>query len=73
MAKQVEAKKWPLYEILKAQRSAWSCAAFVALFLVWVGHVPVLPVLAGCLLGVAVSMLKSWPQSRPKSVVRGGR
>ena len=73
MAKRMEAKAWSLYEIVKAQRLAWSCAVFVGLFLVWVGHVPVLPVLAGCLLGVAVSILKSWPHLKPKSVVRGRR
>ena len=73
MANLMEAKARLVYEIAKTQRLAWSCALFVGLFLVLVGHVPFLPVFAGCILGVAVTALKAWPHPKPKSVVRGGR
>ena len=60
-------------EFVKAQRVACSCALVVGLFLVLHGHVPFLPVLAGCILAVTVSTMRSWPRLKPKPVIRGGR
>lgn len=61
------------YELVKGQRLAWSCAVIVGLFLVFIGHVPFFPVLAGCLLAVTLSIVRSNPRLKPKPVVRGGR
>jgi hypothetical protein len=49
-----------LYALLRQQRLAWSCAAVVGLFLVLVGHAPTVPVFTGCVLAVALSLLRSW-------------
>jgi len=48
-------------EVAKQQRLAWSCAILVGLFLTVVGRAPVLPVLAGCLLGIGIAVLRAWP------------
>jgi hypothetical protein len=61
------------FELAKTQRVASSCALVVGLFLTWYGHVPFLPVLAGCILAVAISTMRAWPQLKPKPVIRGGR
>ena len=61
------------FELVKAQRLAWSCAVIVGLFLVLVGHVPFFAVVAGCILAVAISTMRAWPRLRPKPVLRGGR
>lgn len=60
-------------EVAKRQRVAWSCSLVVGLFLTWYGHIPVLPVLAGCLLAVSISTMRAWPTMKPKPVIRGGR
>ena len=60
-----------LLETLKKQRLAWSWAVVVGLFLVVAGHAPVLPVVAGCLLALGISVLRAWPQRVTKSPVRG--
>jgi hypothetical protein len=60
-----------LVGVLKQQRLAWSCAILVGLFLVLIGHIPVLPVLAGCILAVGFSVLRA--KSRLPSRVRGKR
>jgi|KBSMisStaDraftv2_1062788.scaffolds.fasta_scaffold100126_1 hypothetical protein len=61
-------------EILKKQRMAWSWAVIVGLFLILLGHAPVLPVIAGCALAIAISMLRSVPRSQVRPVrARGGR
>jgi hypothetical protein len=62
-----------LLETLKKQRLAWSWAVVVGLFLVVVGHAPILPVIAGCLLAVGISLLRAWPSVSPKTAVRGTR
>jgi len=61
------------FELAKTQRMAWSCALVVGLFLTWYGHVPVFPVLAGCILAVTISTMRAWPRLKPKPVIRGGR
>jgi hypothetical protein len=61
------------FELVKAQRLAWSCAVIVGLFLVLVGHVPFFAVVAGCILAVAISTMRALPRLKPKPVVRGGR
>jgi len=60
-------------ETLKKQRLAWSWAVVVGLFLVVVGHAPVLPVIAGCLLAVGISVMRAWPRISTKAAVRGAR
>ena len=62
-----------LYELVKGQRLAWSCSVLVGLFLVLIGHIPIFPVLTGCLLAVAFSAVRARASLRPKPVVRSGR
>ena len=62
-----------LLGILKKQRMAWSWAVIIGLFLIVVGHAPILPVIAGCSLAVGISVLRAWPSVRPKVAVRGTR
>jgi hypothetical protein len=57
-------------ETLKKQRLAWSWAVVIALFLVFFGHAPVLPVIAGCILAVCVSVMRAWPHRPAKFPVR---
>ena len=59
------------FETLKKQRMAWSWAVIIGLFLVVAGHAPVLPVVAGCLLAVGISVLRAWPHRMGKSSIRG--
>ncbi len=56
-------------EVAKQQRLAWSCAIVVGLFLTVFGHAPVLPVVAGCVLGIGIAVLRAWPRASS----RGGR
>ena len=60
-------------ETLKKQRLAWSWAVVVGLFLIVVGHAPILPVIAGCLLAVGISVMRAWPRIGAKAAVRGTR
>ena len=50
-----------IFEAAKRQRVAWSCAILVGLILTVWGHAPVLPVLGGCVLAIAVAVLRAWP------------
>ena len=59
-----------LLETLKKQRMAWSWAVIIGLFLVVVGHAPVVPVIAGCLLAVGFSVLRAWPHQTAEIPVR---
>jgi len=62
------------YDVMKHQRLACSCALIVGLFLVLMGHAPVLPVIAGGALGIAVVTLRSWPTLKAKKTpLRSGR
>ncbi len=62
------------YEVMKHQRLACSCALIIGLFLVLMGHAPVLPVIAGCALGIAMITLRSWPMLKAKKIPsRSGR
>jgi hypothetical protein len=60
-----------LLDVLKKQRLAWSWAVIIGLFLIVLGHAPVLPIIAGCLLAVGISVLRAWPQRIGKSSARG--
>jgi hypothetical protein len=60
-----------LLDVLKKQRLAWSWAVIIGLFLIVLGHAPVLPIVAGCLLAVGISVLRAWPQRIGKSSARG--
>jgi hypothetical protein len=48
---------------IKKQQLVWSCALVVGLFLILIGHVSAIPVLAGCALAIAFATLRS-PRSR---------
>jgi hypothetical protein len=56
-------------ELAKQQRIAWSCALLVGMFLCVFGHAPVLPVVAGCLVAMGITILRS----RRASSARGKR
>jgi hypothetical protein len=51
---------------IKKQRLVWSCALLVGLFLLLVGHLPTVPVLAGCALAIAYVTLRSPQIRQPK-------
>ena len=60
------------YEILKRQRLACASAMIVALFLVFIAHAPILPVVAGCLLAMGLAVLRSLSrQTKNISLGRG--
>jgi MFS superfamily sulfate permease-like transporter len=62
-----------VYEILKEQRLARSSAVIVGLILVVVAHAPVLPVVAGCVLAMAITVLRSSSRRKKDLAVRGDR
>ena len=45
--------------VMKRQRLVWSAAIIVALVLILVAHAPVFPVIAGCLIALATTTLRS--------------
>ena len=52
-----------IFEAVKQQRLAWSCAIVVGLFLTMYGRAPVLPVAAGCILAIGFAVLRAWPKT----------
>lgn len=54
----------PSYEVIKQQRILWGCALVVGFILIYYGNAPIIPVIAGCALVVAVSSLRSRFSSR---------
>ncbi|HYU47793.1 MAG TPA: hypothetical protein VEK84_16650 [Terriglobales bacterium] len=48
-----------IFETMKQQRVAWSCALLVGMFLTVFGHAPVLPVAAGCILAIGMATLRA--------------
>ena len=48
-----------VWEILKQERLARSSAVIVGLILIMVVHAPVLPVVAGCVLALGISVFRS--------------
>jgi len=54
-----------ILQVAAKQRLVWISAVLVALFLSVYGRAPLLPVVAGCLLAVGVSVLRAWP-GRPR-------
>ncbi len=56
-------------EVIKEQRIACSCAVLVGMFLCAFGHAPVLPVVAGCLVAIGITILRA----RPAASTRGNR
>lgn len=52
-----------VFELAKQQRPTWSGAILVAMFLSVFGHAPVLPVIAGCVLAIGISVLRAWPRA----------
>lgn len=54
-----------LYCVLKQQRLAWSSALIVGMTLTLIAHAPVIPVVAGCILVMLSSLVRSW--ARPKA------
>jgi len=61
-----------IMESIKKQRLVWSWSLIVALFLVWVGHAPVWPVVAGCALAIAFSTWRATSNSRLKAAPTRG-
>lgn len=53
-----------LYRVLKQQRLAWSSALIVGMTLTLIAHAPVMPVVAGCVLVMVSSLIRSL--ARPK-------
>jgi hypothetical protein len=51
---------------IKKQRVVWSCALLVCLFLLLVGHLPAIPVLAGCALAITYVTLRSAQSRQPR-------
>jgi hypothetical protein len=63
-----------IIESIKKQRMAWSWSLIIGLFLVLVGHAPVVPVITGCALAIAYSTWRTRSITRFKAVsLRGGR
>jgi hypothetical protein len=63
-----------IMESIKKQRMVWAWSVIIGLFLVLVGHAPVLPVITGCALAIAYSSWRSRSMTRLKPMpVRGGR
>jgi hypothetical protein len=60
-----------LYAAIRQQRLAWSSAIVVGFTLVLLADAPVLPVVGGCVIVVAVSILRSWSNLKPKAMARG--
>jgi predicted PurR-regulated permease PerM len=58
-----------MWETAKQQRVAWSCAVLVGMFLTVFGRAPVLPVVAGCILAIAMATLRS----RSRAGLRGSK
>ena len=58
---------------LKQQRLVWSWSLIVGLLLVWLGHAPMLPVIAGCALAILMSTLRTASHGQPKPWQHGGR
>jgi MFS superfamily sulfate permease-like transporter len=48
-----------LYDAVRQQRLAGSCAVVVGLMLIVVAHAPVVPVVVGCVVAVLMSILRS--------------
>jgi len=46
------------FEIAKQQRLAFGAALIAAILLVFVGHAPIIPVIAGCVLALGVSAFR---------------
>jgi uncharacterized membrane protein YesL len=64
-----------LIATIRQHQLIFSCALLIALFLLVLGHAPVIPVLAGCALAIIITVVRSSPgQSRKlrTSSVRGG-
>ena len=62
-----------LKEALKQQRLARSSAVIVSLILVLVVHAPVIPVVTGCVLALAVSVFRAWPRGADDVSIEAGR
>ena len=61
-----------ILESIKKQRLVWSWSLIVALFLVVVGHAPIWPVLAGCVLAIAFSTWRANSSAAPKTIPTRG-
>ena len=59
-----------IIENFKQNRQVWAWAVIVSLFLILVGHAPVLPIVSGGLLAVVITSLRalSYGQKKPWQV-----
>jgi hypothetical protein len=58
-------------EILKQERLARSSAVIVGLILIMVVHAPVLPVVAGCVLALGISVIRGLARQAKSVPARG--
>jgi len=56
-----------IVEMFKQNRQVWAWAVIISLFLILVGHAPVLPIVTGGLLAVIITSLRalSYGQKKP--------
>jgi hypothetical protein len=59
-----------ILESFKQNRQVWAWAVIISLFLILVGHAPVLPIITGGLLAVVITSLRalSYGQKKPWQV-----
>lgn len=56
-----------LIESVKQNRQVWAWAIIVCLFLILVGHAPALPIIAGGLLAIVVTTLRTLSAGQKKT------
>ena len=61
------------YEAMKKYRIVISAALMVGLVLILFVHAPIIPVVAGCMLAVAIAMLRARSAGKGKGGFRGGQ
>ena len=49
---------------MKQQRLMWGAALIVGFILIYYAGAPIIPVIAGCVLVPAITVLRSWLRSR---------
>jgi uncharacterized membrane protein YesL len=61
------------YEAMKRHRFVLSAALMVGVVLILFVHAPIIPVLAGCLLAVAIVLVRARSGGKGRDGIRGGR
>jgi len=55
-----------IFECFKQNRQVWAWAAIVCMFLIFIGHAPVLPIFTGGLLAVVITSLRALGSNQKK-------